>query len=76
MGCNASIMWTLYLKIKGLPLGMDWEDYYAVSGLPALFNRNVQAQRMLQSMEKDSSAIWLQLASEADAIQTQVFLVG
>lgn len=75
-GRNASVMWTPYLKIEGLPVGIDWEDFYAASGLAALFNGSVKAKRMLQSVEKDYSVIWLQLASEADALQTQGFLVG
>jgi hypothetical protein len=73
---NTSILWTPYLRIEELPVGMDWEEFYIASGLPALFNGSIKALRLLQSVEDGSCTIWLQMASEMDALQTQGFLGG
>jgi hypothetical protein len=73
---DITMLWTPYLKMEGLPLGINWEDFYAASSLPALFDGNVQAQRMVQTVEGNFSAAWLQLASETDTLQTQGFLAG
>ena len=45
-------------------------------GLPVQIPNNVKVQRMLLTEKWDSCTIWLQMASEMDALQTRGFLTG
>ena len=71
-----NLLWSAFLRVNNLPLGMEWDKFMLASGFSSLLTHNIKAQRMLLMEEWDSCTIWLQMASKTDALQTRGFLTG
>jgi hypothetical protein len=69
-------LWTSYIKIEGIPEGTTWAEFVYASGFALLLGQNTSALRMLQTGRGDASTIWLQMASDTDALLAQGFLAN